>query len=78
MSSIYRPNVNNSFPGPLTTVPLNEPLKNTGYLSSPCEECSSIYETMKYRSDFDKAYLPIYLSRLPKFNTNPLDLKFEH
>jgi hypothetical protein len=77
MSSTYRQNVNNVFPGPLTTLPMNEPLKNTYDTITSCEQCSSIYETAKYRSDFDKAYLPIYLHRLAKFDTNPLNLKFE-
>lgn len=78
MSSVYRPNVNNTHPGTLTTLPLNVETKNLQKLNSSCQQCSSIYETMKYRSDFDKAYLPIYLSRLPQFDTNPLNLQFEH
>ena len=78
MSSVYRPNVNHVQSGPLTTLPLNVETKNLQKLDTSCQQCSSIYETMKYRSEFDKKYLPIYLSRLPKFDTNPLNLQFEH
>lgn len=76
MSSIYRPNTNQLDPGPLTVIPQNELVRDTQKLYSGCEECSSIYETMNYRSDFDKLFVPIYQSRLSRFNTNLMDLKF--
>jgi len=78
MSSTYRPNINQTDPGPLTTMPMNELIKDTGNTYSPCEECTSIYETMNYRSDFDKLYVSMYQSRLPMINTDLLDLKFAY
>lgn len=77
MSSIYRPSPQNANPGPLQVIPNNLPLQKTGQVSTSCEGCTSIYETMQYRSDFDKAYVPIYQSRLALFDTNPLNLQFE-
>lgn len=77
MSSVYRPNINNIHPGALTTLPNNLTVNQVGKVSSSCEPCTSIYETMSYRSEFDKVYVPIYQSRLDLFDTNPLNLKFE-
>jgi hypothetical protein len=77
MSSIYRPNVNGSFNGPLTTIPDNLSVDQVASPSSSCSGCTSIYETMKYRSDFDKVFVPTYQARLALFDTNPLNLKFE-
>lgn len=77
MSSVYRPNVNNINPGTLTTMPNNLTVDQLGKVSSSCEPCTSIYETMSYRSAFDKQYVPIYQSRLALFDTNPLNLKFQ-
>lgn len=78
MSSNYLPNTNHTNPGPLTTLPLNELNNQTQNIYSPCEDCTSIYETMKYRSDYDKLYVPLYQSRLPHINTDLLDLKFAY
>lgn len=77
MSSVYRQNVNGAFAGPLTAIPDNLSVNQTGLPSSSCSGCTSIYETMKYRSDFDKVFVPTYQARLALFDTNPLNLKFE-
>lgn len=77
MSSIYRPNVNGTFNGPLTAIPDNLTVDQTGQPSTSCSGCTSIYQTMKYRSDFDKVFVPTYQARLALFDTNPLNLKFE-
>lgn len=77
MSSIYRPNVNGAFKGPITTIPDNLNLDETSTPTTSCNGCTSIYETMKYRSDFDKVFVPTYQARLGMFDTNPLNLKFE-
>lgn len=77
MSSIYRPDLQNSNRGALQVLPDNLPLQKTGQVSTSCDGCTSIYETMKNRSDFDKMYIPIYQSRLALFDTNPLNLRFE-
>lgn len=77
MSSIYRPNTDRSSNGPLATMPDNLTLDETVNPSSSCSGCTSIYETMKYRSDFDKVFVPTYQARLALFDTNLLNLKFE-
>lgn len=77
MNTQYRSTRSNVLPGPLKTNADNLPLRDTNKVSSGCEECSSIYETMQYRSNFDKKFVPMYMARLPLFDTNPLNLKFE-
>lgn len=77
MSSIYRPDINNAHPGALQTVPDNLTVDETGRVTTSCNGCTSIYQTMAYRSNFDKQYVPYYQSRLALFDTNPLNLKFE-
>jgi len=77
MSSVYRPDVNNLNPGTLQMLPNNLTVGETGKVTTSCEGCTSIYETMNHRSAFDKMYLPIYQARLELFDTNPLNLKFE-
>lgn len=77
MSSVYRPNINGTFSGPLSAMPKNLMSDQLGVPVSPCTECTSIYETMKYRSDFDKVFVPTYQARLAMFDTNLLNLKFE-
>lgn len=76
-SRVYQPNTNRTFPGPLKTSPLLLSVDKTGLPSSGCTECTSIYETMSYRSDFDKAFVPIYQKRVDLYDTNPLNLVFE-
>jgi hypothetical protein len=77
MSSMYRPNTNHTNNGPLNVMPDNLQLNQTNKVNTSCEECTSIYDTMNYRSNFDKTYVPAYQSRLSMFDTNPLNLVFQ-
>lgn len=76
-SRVYQPNTNRTFSGPLKTLPLQSTVEQTGQPYSQCSGCTSIYETMAYRSDFDKVFVPTYQQRVQLFDTNPLNLVFE-
>ena len=77
MSSMYRPNTNNVNNGALNVMTESLPLSETNKITTSCEECTSIYDTMNYRSNFDKVYVPAYTARLSLFDTNPLNLVFQ-
>ena len=76
MSSVYRSNQNGAFSGPPNAAPENAKLNETDLPSSSCSGCTSLYETMNYRSDFDKTFVASYHERLAMFDTNPMNLSF--
>lgn len=77
MSSMYRPNTNHTNNGALNVMTESLPLNETNQVTTSCKECTSIYDTMNYRSSFDKTYVPAYNARLSLFDTNPLNLVFQ-
>lgn len=70
MSSVYRPNVNSTNPGPTTVVPKDLQSAQLGQALTSCDGCISMATTQNYRSAYDKAYLPIYQTILSNVDTN--------
>lgn len=76
MNSIYRPKQSGPISGHPNTMPENLKLSQTNLPLTSCSGCTSLYETMKYRSDFDKTFVASYQERLAMFDTNPMNLSF--
>lgn len=78
MSSVYRPNVNNVYPGPLTVLPNNLPPSKLEQGITSCDGCISLATTQNYRSAFDKAFIPIYQTQLTKVDTDLATTRFAY
>ncbi len=71
MSSTYRPNTNNTNPGPTTVLADNLPTSQLGSGLTSCDGCISLATTQNYRSDFDKTYIRLYqMAILDRVNTD--------
>ena len=56
--------------------PINEEVKNTQNLYSPCEDCASIYNAKKFRTAYDKFWIQYYNTKAQNTQTDLLELQF--